>query len=81
MKYDKLIAEDELPAPENIEDETAEVIEVINKSQEKLPPINWNHCTLLSVKIGNFPATYILHEINFRESVIGGILTPEIWFY
>ena len=40
MKYDKLIAEDELPAPENIEDETAEVIEVINKSQEKLPPIN-----------------------------------------
>ena len=40
MKHDKLIAEDELPAPENIEDETAEVIEVINKSQEKLPPIN-----------------------------------------
>ena len=33
MKYDKLIAEDELPAPENVENEAVEVIEVINLSQ------------------------------------------------
>ena len=29
MRYDKLLAEDELPAPKNIENEPVEVVEVV----------------------------------------------------